>query len=519
MKVSNKILALFLYCLSGEASTAADNNILYVDGTKYALTTAGVNQAVSDANAQGGGKVIISKPINTNANITLASKVTLECTGWATAPLTWTGGAGPNAMFIVPNGSTDVVIRGCSGVGPNATVSGGGDVRGVEMDGCTRCVVELNRFTGMTYGIFGTQNPNNDIWVQNNSLFTETTQGIVGYGSNWHITGNRIDAIGTTNLHHGIYVSGIIGADVSMNNISNTAGLCVHVFTAASGHNNDDIRVVANSCSNAGKGAGSTNGGMLATFQSPSTFCRKIWFIGNNIDTVTGNNVDVGIEIGSCTDSGIQGGTIKNVASHGILITGGVTDSVVSGVRIKDYNANGTGATGIVLGGGSLRNVVSSNVISASNFNGSPTGIQVAGAADNIVSANVLLNNTIPITDNGTRTEIYGNKINNTDATFRVPGSVAIGGGSTINAIYSGSGTLTYAAISAQTCQERTLTITGVSTTNFGVSCAPRATLGNSNLSWSSWVSASNTVSVRVCNPSSGNITPLAVTWACNEQQ
>jgi hypothetical protein len=74
------------------------------------------------------------------------------------------------------------------------------------------------------------------------------------------------------------------------------------------------------------------------------------------------------------------------------------------------------------------------------------------------------------------------------------------------------SGTLTYGSLT-NTCQEQNITVTGA-TTSMVATASPASSLGSSNLSWSAWVSAANTVSVRICNVVSGStVTPNAVTW------
>jgi hypothetical protein len=97
-------------------------------------------------------------------------------------------------------------------------------------------------------------------------------------------------------------------------------------------------------------------------------------------------------------------------------------------------------------------------------------------------------------------------------ATASIPQKLSFNGGSTISKVLLASGTLTYTAIAAETCQEQTLPVTGAATTGTA-SASPAASLGSSNLAWSAWVSAANTVSVRVCNVTTGSLTPLAVTW------
>jgi hypothetical protein len=89
-------------------------------------------------------------------------------------------------------------------------------------------------------------------------------------------------------------------------------------------------------------------------------------------------------------------------------------------------------------------------------------------------------------------------------------------GGSIINGVFRANALLLntpFTSIAAQTCQEQTLTLTGASTTGVA-SASPSTGLGNANLNWSAWVSGANTVTVRVCNPSTGSIIPSSVTWA-----
>lgn len=99
-----------------------------------------------------------------------------------------------------------------------------------------------------------------------------------------------------------------------------------------------------------------------------------------------------------------------------------------------------------------------------------------------------------------------------TTGAIQVGGTLTVGGGSIVNTILNGAANLTFTAISSQTCQEQNMTLTGANTTNAGAFASPRGAF-TGNLSWSSYVSATNTVTVRVCNPTTGSITPAAVGW------
>lgn len=73
------------------------------------------------------------------------------------------------------------------------------------------------------------------------------------------------------------------------------------------------------------------------------------------------------------------------------------------------------------------------------------------------------------------------------------------------------SSTLTFGSIPAQSCKDLTAFVTGA---NQGLvaHANPVGGLGP-NLHWSAFVSKQNQVTIRVCNPTSGALTPAVVKW------
>jgi hypothetical protein len=94
-----------------------------------------------------------------------------------------------------------------------------------------------------------------------------------------------------------------------------------------------------------------------------------------------------------------------------------------------------------------------------------------------------------------------------------VPHGLSVGGGETVIAgIYRASNKLAYAAIAAQSCSEREMAVKNARPTGTAMA-SPAESLGSGNLLWSAWINQSDTVKVRICNPTSSSITPNNVGW------
>lgn len=75
-----------------------------------------------------------------------------------------------------------------------------------------------------------------------------------------------------------------------------------------------------------------------------------------------------------------------------------------------------------------------------------------------------------------------------------------------------GRSTLVFGTISAGSCVDAVANILGAST-NLVAHANPLLPLGSTNLTWSTFVSGANQVTVRVCNPTSSPITTNTTEW------
>ena len=90
--------------------------------------------------------------------------------------------------------------------------------------------------------------------------------------------------------------------------------------------------------------------------------------------------------------------------------------------------------------------------------------------------------------------------------------TLVVGGGSPVHEVRLASGGLSFPSIAARTCHDASLPVKGADAGS-AASASPGGNIGPS-LFWSAWVSATGTVTVRVCNVGVAAATPSAVSWS-----
>jgi len=259
----------------------------------------------------------------------------------------------------------------------------------------------------------------------------------------------------------------------------------------------------------------------------------------------------------------IEGGGVAATTDAGaISLTGNIQDCVVSGNIIRDRLNTGIIATDAGHGGLCTNNTIKNNSIIDVDYNGIILmGTKNCTASDNYVhnasDGNSGTYAAIQVTSSGT----FGTEVNdgsmvvantvtgtNHRAAFQINATVPIAtnlyvannvfrAGATTNRAVELNGTpnyvgnssdniytygtndiidyrsrietLDFGSISANTTAELTASITGVTTSGWSVSVSPTSAL-DAGIMWSAYVSASNTVTVRLANVTGGAINPSA---------
>jgi collagen type I/II/III/V/XI/XXIV/XXVII alpha len=105
-----------------------------------------------------------------------------------------------------------------------------------------------------------------------------------------------------------------------------------------------------------------------------------------------------------------------------------------------------------------------------------------------------------------------------TSAYATIPGTLTVGGGSTLKKFLSATASLSYGSIAGSSASTQTITVTGAGT-NDSISLGWSAALPTGILVGQAWVSATNTVSVTLVNMNSASTSVPAITCRATDQQ
>lgn len=477
-------------------------NIRYVDPTNscgWVGTNVGVWANSAAADIGGAGTIVFSPgtysiPSTANGHIVVpADNVSYVCAQYRTCFLNGSSWVAGDFFFLIAAAHKATYIGGfvmqCAPAAPSA------DMRGITTNtgaGITSSfgVFENNEildcFDGIDLG-----NGSSDNYIRFNYLHNLNQQGTTVNGNRNHILSNRIDTIGTTNLHHGMYIQDGTANEMSFNHISNIFGFCIVNFSTVTSTSITDSRIIGNYCLNGGLSGSGTRGGIFFAETPPTTGVRQGIVSGNTIENTTGNPIYIGavtdtvvsdntvrtyqgdcliVQAGSgftttnvlvrgnvCKNGSVSGngirtlpnsGTIANITIEGNQVDtafgwgieiNACTDCLVINNRVKDYNIQGSNSnSGIQIDGNASRVIVEGNNVSTVNSTGAPAGILVAaGGNDNAIRNNILLNlGAGPgFFDSGTRTQVFGNHTQTTTAVFEMGPAGSTMAGSTSGAV------------------------------------------------------------------------------------
>jgi len=156
---------------------------------------------------------------------------------------------------------------------------------------------------------------------------------------------------------------------------------------------------------------------------SLATGIQNLTITGNILDTNTnsagsGNGIVCSPGVGGVKNVTIGSNQISSIAFHGIKINA-CLDGTITGNQIFNFNLQAASANGIDLESGATAWTIGNNRARSTAANGFAIGINT-GAVDNIVSGNIDLNAAGAFYDNGTRTIIFGEKVNASDKNFQL---------------------------------------------------------------------------------------------------
>ncbi|GEM_PF-2348509 len=250
----------------------------------------------------------------------------------------------------------------------------------------------------------------------------------------------------------------------------------------------------------------------------------------NNIYQNSGNGIDIGDNVISSVVTQniyilggvVKGNTINANGGSGIRIFSAATQNAYGATSVTDRtvvsgnNINANTAYGVYLlaanNGKTDRILVVGNSITGNSLN----GILVSGSnvRYNSILDNVLFSNGSPQISSGGTATVIGGVVTGTDGIYRMVTGLSIGEGDNISKHISVPVTgLNFGSIAGNSSAQLNTTVSGASV---GDSCyaSPGGSL-TSGCVWSAWVSAANTVTIRILNGTNSAVDPdgAGLTW------
>lgn len=330
------------------------NQTIYIDGTNFAFSGAGIQSAINTVCAQGGGRVVLGNAsYNVSTQITVCSNLTITGNGSSTTLY-------PQSNFFTffIDNKDHVVIENIAIDGYVSTINT--NATGIRIKNSRYITINGNKLTNMTaFGVFidaSGASTSEKIWVTNNYVQGEGTNDVIGGGPQ-NSTGAKVKDIFIINNH--------VVQDCTINTYCNAFDLvAMNNFVVQGNIFYGIVQPGSEQFPHTNLNISGNN-----IFPALGVTTTALYISTNDSSTATSSRVSI-------TNNIIEDGTIEVFGTTTALIS----DIVVSGNNILA----GALTDGITF-------MYTKNVsVTGNTINGGETGIEIATSSDFMISGNAV---------------------------------------------------------------------------------------------------------------------------------
>lgn len=340
--------------------------------------TAAIQAAINAAAASGGDVVFPPGSYKTASALVVKSGVSLRGFGNVSKIV---GSADHDIINDSATPATDLTISDLYLEVAGSSTAGSG----IELTACQRVTIR-NVEVYNAWDSIDVLTGSSDVVVTSCYVHGARQQGIqVVDSTRVKVQGNIVDGVGSSNLHHCVYIaSGCTDLDASGNTLRGAYGFGVHCY--ASTGTPQRIVVANNTITGCGKGSGTTGG----IYAGGSVQCSDYTITGNTINDA-GNGA--GIDSANVSRLVITGNVVRTCGTHGIALasaSGLTCGFTVTGNDISDWNHAGVGASAVrvPISGSLAGGVVVGNQMRSPVATGGPASVYSSGSADYLIVTN-----------------------------------------------------------------------------------------------------------------------------------